>query len=344
MASLALTLLRGAARSPFKRPRPDAPLPGPTTARVRTGIDHLVAYERLCGFAAGQGGGRSADGGGPAGGDPLPPTYPHVLAFPQTMRLMAARDFPLPLLGLVHTSVEIVQHRAPLPDDELELTTYARSLAPHRRGTEAMITTSARVHGETVWESHSTYLSRHRTTADHQEADRTTADHPETDHPAPAPAKAPGAPLPARADWRLPADLGRRYAAVSGDRNPIHLHAATARLFGFPRAIAHGMWTVARCVAEHSGLGAVDEPLYVSAEFKAPVLLPGAVTYAAEGAAFELRGATGATEATEATEATGRVHVTGSVTRTAPPSDRRDPPRRSSSGSPRPGSRTRTAR
>ncbi|MFD9885123.1 MaoC family dehydratase [Streptomyces alboflavus] len=323
MASLALTLLRGAALSPFKRPRPDAPLPGPTTARVRTDIDHLVAYERLCGFAAGQGigtsTGRSADGAGATGADPLPPTYPHVLAFPQTMRLMAARAFPLPLLGLVHTSVAIVQHRAPLPDEELELTAYARRLTPHRRGTEVTITTTATVAGETVWESHSTYLSRHRTSAE---------------HPQQTPAPTPGAPLPARAEWHLPADLGRRYATVSGDRNPIHLRPATARPFGFPRAVAHGMWTFARCVAEHSGIAVGDEPLYLSAEFRAPVLLPGTVTYAAEGAAFELRGAA---------ESGGRVHVTGSVTRTAPPSDRRDPPRRSSSGSPRPGSRTPTA-
>ena len=49
--------------------------------------------------------------------------------------------------------------------------------------------------------------------------------------------------------WRLPADLGRRYAAVSGDHNPIHLYPLTAKAFGFPRQIAHGMWTKARCVA-----------------------------------------------------------------------------------------------
>ena len=54
--------------------------------------------------------------------------------------------------------------------------------------------------------------------------------------------------------WRLPGDLGRRYAAVSGDHNPIHLYPLTAKAFGFPRQIAHGMWSKARCVA------ALDEP------------------------------------------------------------------------------------
>ncbi|EPH39416.1 MaoC/PaaZ C-terminal domain-containing protein [Streptomyces aurantiacus] len=275
MTSLALTLVRGAVSSPFKRPRPDAPLPGARTDRVRVDVARLVAYERLCGFAAERG------GGGGAGDDPLPVTYPHVLAFPQTMRLMAARDFPLPLLGLVHTSVEIVQHRAPLPGDELELTTYAAKLAPHRRGTEATVVTHAGVDGAPVWESRSTYLSRHRRPTD------------TTSVPAP-----PAEPLPARADWRLPEDLGRRYAAVSGDRNPIHLHPLTARPFGFPRAIAHGMWTFARCVAEHrrearTTTSSVDGTLYLAAEFRSPVLLPGVVTYAADGEAFELRGPSG---------------------------------------------------
>ena len=49
--------------------------------------------------------------------------------------------------------------------------------------------------------------------------------------------------------WKLPGDLGREYAAVSGDHNPIHLYPLTAKAFGFPRQIAHGMWTKARCVA-----------------------------------------------------------------------------------------------
>ncbi|NEE34966.1 hypothetical protein G3M53_57270, partial [Streptomyces sp. SID7982] len=147
--------------------------------------------------------------------------------------------------------------------------------------------TEARVGGELVWESRSGYLSRHATA----DADA-------------SPRSAPDAvgDLPAVAEWRLPGDLGRRYGAVSGDRNPIHLHPLTARLFGFPRAIAHGMWTAARCLAE-AGDGA--EIRSVRAEFRAPVLLPATVTYAADptGGSFALRGAK------------GRVHLVGTVTR-----------------------------
>lgn len=37
----------------------------------------------------------------------------------------------------------------------------------------------------------------------------------------------------ANAVWRVSADVGRRYATVSGDVNPIHLSALAARALGF---------------------------------------------------------------------------------------------------------------
>ncbi|MGV9248452.1 MaoC family dehydratase [Streptomyces sp. NPDC003710] len=250
-------LARGALLSPFKRPRPDAPFPRVRLLLPGVRIDsgRLAAYERVCGF--------------PTGAEALPATYPHVLGFPLALRIMASRRFPLPLVGLVHTSVEITQ-RAPLaPDEEYDIGVRVRELLPHRRGTEAVVVTEVHAGERLVWESASTYLARHRTTA-----------------PAGAPPSGRSV-LPALAEWRLADDVGRRYAAVSGDRNPIHLHPLTARPFGFPRAIAHGMWTVARCLAEQSAAGAA---VHLRAEFRAPVLLPGTVTYAADGGRFELRG------------------------------------------------------
>ncbi|MDX6361451.1 MAG: hypothetical protein QOC85_454 [Streptomyces sp.] len=280
--ALAPVLLGGALLSPFKRPRPGGDADVPRTrlvlGGVRIDLARLAAYERVCGFAT--------------GADALPVTYPHVLGFPLAMRLMAARTFPLPLLGLVHTSVEITRHRGLAATGEYELAVHVAELTPHRRGTEAVVVTEMSAGDRVVWESRSTYLARHRTTE---------APRPERDTQAREPARAitpsrPHEPAPAIATWRLGKDVGRRYAVVSGDRNPIHLHPLTARLFGFPRAIAHGMWTVARCLAEHPA----DGPVHVRAEFKAPVLLPSTVTYAAKGPAFELRGGQ-------------RLHLTGEV-------------------------------
>ncbi|MEV8228818.1 MaoC/PaaZ C-terminal domain-containing protein [Streptomyces sp. NPDC079167] len=280
MTGLSLSLVRGAVTSPFKRAgRPGATLP-PAREVIpprRTAPGPLTAYSRVCGFAE-QG--------------PLPLTYPHVLGFPPAMRLMTDRSFPLPVLGLVHTWIEITGHRVLHPSDELELTVYAAGLTPHRRGTEVTMVTEARLAGELVWESRSGYLSRHATGA------------PASPSKAP-PETPPEAPpeLPAVADWRLPADLGRRYGAASGDRNPIHLHPLTARLFGFPRHIAHGMWTVARCLAEAgdgSDAGRGGRISSVRADFRAPVLLPSTVTYASDGTAFQVRGGS-------------RVHLTGTA-------------------------------
>lgn len=281
---LALTLARGALTSPLKRGvHADAELPATRIGGpVRIDPARLAAYARICGFP---------------GDGPLPLPYPHVLGFPLVMRLMAARRFPLPLLGLVHTRIEITGHQPLYPEDMPVLTVHAEALTPHRRGTEVTIVTRAHRDDDLVWESRSGYLARHRTSSEtdrpapgtrHRTSYDTGRRAPETGltatgHPAPDER------LPAVGTWQLPADLGRRYGAASGDRNPIHLHPLTARAFGFPRAIAHGMWTFARCLAES------DSPRLTaaSAEFRAPVLLPASVTYAAEpagsGTAFQLR-------------------------------------------------------
>jgi acyl dehydratase len=190
---------------------------------------------------------------------------------------------------------------------------YAEELRPHHRGTEAVVVTEARLDGEVVWRDRSAYLARHRTDlARHR-----------TDDSEPAAVPAAREPLPVVEEWALGADLGRRHAAVSGDYNPIHLYALTARPLGFRRPIAHGMWTFARCLAMAPAPGA---PVVARAEFRAPVLLPGTVTYAAEGDAFELR--SGGREGSGpkgswgggpeggwggGPEGGGRVHVTGSL-------------------------------
>lgn len=282
--TLARVLARGAAGSLRKRPAAGrARLPEQRLVLPAAVIDaeRLARYAEVCGFP---------------GTGPLPVTYPHILGFPLAMRLMAARDFPFPLLGLVHTGIEVVQQRPLHAEDRPEIRVHTEGAAPHRRGTAFDVVTQARLAGEEVWRSRSTYLCRHR-----------------TEEPSPASEDAPkhqGAPLPATASWDLPGDLGRRYAAASADRNPIHLHPLTARLFGFPRAIAHGMWTFARCLAQAAAEdGRASKQLTAVAEFKAPVLLPGAVTYGREGEAFELRGGRDG----------GRLHLTGRVASSAGP-------------------------
>jgi acyl dehydratase len=135
-------------------------------------------------------------------------------------------------------------------------------LTPHPRGVSVTIHTEARAGGDTVWAQSSTMLHR--------------GEH-DPDAPTP-PGPPPTGELPAGARWRLPADLGRRYAAVSGDRNPIHLHGLTAKPFGFARPLAHGMWTHARCLA---ALGPqLPDAVTIEVAFRRPLLLPAVVSFA----------------------------------------------------------------
>jgi MaoC like domain len=81
------------------------------------------------------------------------------------------------------------------------------------------------------------------------------------------------------ADWAVPQDTGRRYAALSGDCNPIHLWPWSARLFGFKKPIAHGMYSVAKTQALiENSLGKPVTSL--AATFIKPALLPGHVQLA----------------------------------------------------------------
>ncbi len=84
--------------------------------------------------------------------------------------------------------------------------------------------------------------------------------------------------------WGAPTGIGRRYAQVSGDFNPIHLFDSTARLFGFKHAIAHGMWSLARSTASLAP-NAGNHPMSVDVRFIKPLLLPGEVELAVQPAA-----------------------------------------------------------
>ncbi|MGA8978755.1 MAG: MaoC/PaaZ C-terminal domain-containing protein, partial [Pedococcus sp.] len=188
-----------------------------------------------------------------------PHTYPHVLGFPLQVQLMADRAFPLPLPGLVHLENRITVHRQLTADDRLALTVHADDLRPHAKGTLVDLVTEVDVDGERVWEGRSTYLRRGNGDA--------VAGAGEAAPPLPD-----GPPVGV---LRLPEGLGRAYAAVSGDVNPIHLHALSAKAMGFPRAIAHGMWTAARTLAS---LGpASNGPSTSAVWFRKPVLLPSTV-------------------------------------------------------------------
>jgi acyl dehydratase len=264
-------LLPGASRLPWvagsAKDVPDVVL---ALANVRIDPERVAAYAQVCGFAA---------------TEPLPPTYLHVLAFPLHMALMTDGRFPLAPVGLVHVANRIDQQRAISAQERLELRVWATPLRSHPRGRTFAVVSQAFSEDELVWEEHSTMLHRQRS-AHGAGAGGGTEEQIE-----PLPLQTPGS------EWRLAGDLGRRYGAVSGDRNPIHLHPLTAKALGFPRAIAHGMWTKARCVAALAAppREPLPQALRVDVRFRRPILLPASVDFASraegDGVRFGVRDA-----------------------------------------------------
>jgi acyl dehydratase len=212
--------------------------------------DAVAAYAKVCGFCL---------------RDHLPPTYPHVLAFPLHMALMSDGAFPFGAVGLVHVANKITQHRRLGVGEALDLRVQATKLKPHPKGKAFDVVTEARVGRQIAWESTSTFLRRGK--GDPGAASGEAFPIVDED-------------VPASAEWRLGGDLGRRYAAVSGDRNPIHMHSLTAKPLGFPAAIAHGMWTKARALAALEPR--LPDAFAVDVRFRRPILLPAKVEFATQ--------------------------------------------------------------
>lgn len=256
--------------------RPGSLTPARVRVRgVRADAEHLSAYQHLVG--------ESAD-------DALPPGFVHVLAFPLAMALLADDDVPLPLLGMVHLTNRITQHRSLRLDEALDLTVGTAQLRPHRSGVAVdVVAQAAPSGGDVVWEGVSTYLAKGYRIAEDGQPDEARgsigpggeAGPSETDGVGPGgdtarpdrPAFTP--PVPTGL-WRLDPEVARRYAAVSGDRNPIHLSSLAAKAFGFPRRIAHGMYTASRAMAD-VGPRLRGDAFTWSVEFARPVLLPSKV-------------------------------------------------------------------
>jgi acyl dehydratase len=210
------------------------------------------------------------------GSELLPSGYLHVLAFPLVTSVMVRGDYPLPLLGTVHVANDASLLRPVALGDVLDVRAWAERLRPHRRGVQLDMVAEIRVAGELAWRGVSTYLSRgYALPEPRPDDDALVVKDPVAEDRAPEGTWTP--PLPT-ARWVLPAGTGRAYGAISGDRNPIHLSALAAKAFGFPRAIAHGMYTAARALAEVGS--ARGETYRWTVAFGKPVLLPSTVDVA----------------------------------------------------------------
>jgi len=224
-------------------PRGDR-LPDRALAATGVGIDRasVAAYCALTGLRY---------------GDHVPLTYPFVLSFPTVMQMLTGFDFPFPAMGALHVVNEITALRPIAVTDTLGITVRAGNLREHRKGLLADLTTEVRIGNETAWQQVSTFLHQQRTSL--------------SDQPKPPPPKPGRLPAP-NAVLSITPSVIRRYAAVGGDRNPIHTSVVAARLFGFPGVIAHGMYSAAAVLANIEGH--LPDRVRYSVKFGKPVVLP----------------------------------------------------------------------
>ncbi len=207
--------------------------------------DHLAAY---C-HATGQ-----------RFGDALPLTYPFVLSFPLAMQLVVARDFPFVAVGAVHAENVIERTREISVAEPLDFQTHIENLREHPKGLLVDAITEVSVGRELVWRQVTTFLHQQRTSL---------SGGPK---PEPKPDEVPPPPL---RTLRVDQKMINRYAAASGDHNPIHTSALGAKAFGFPKPIAHGMWSAANILANLEGR--IPEKTTYAVKFGKPILLPATV-------------------------------------------------------------------
>ena len=266
----ALRTLWRIARSLAKRPGRDlhgALGPAARVENVRLAHEDIAPYAALCGFERGT----------------VPITFPHMLAFPLHVRLMTRDAFPFPIMGAIHLENSITQQATLVAGDELDIEAKPIRLLRHNHGQLVEVETTATRDGQPVWDSRSLYLFR-------------GARGDVGDPYIPSALTDASSNLDERGRWALPESIGRSYARVSGDWNPIHLSRPTAKLFGLRKSVAHGMWMKARAVASVTApLLASHRVASVTVAFRTPAFLPGAARLFAGMAAtdniFEVRDA-----------------------------------------------------
>ena len=216
---------------------------------------NLDDYRKICGFTK---------------NGKLPLTYFAVLSQALQMNMMVKEPFPFAMLGLVHVENSVTQYRPIGERETVTMSVTFDNLRDHSQGQQFDFVTVVKSQEDVIWEGTSTYLSRSKK-PDGNASDRSK--------PRPIAVKPMVDEKGAHKIFEVPEDIGRRYAFISGDFNLIHLHPLSARAFGFPKAIAHGMWSKAKCLAM---MGDLPDSCTAEVSFKLPIYLPSEVELIAE--------------------------------------------------------------
>lgn len=230
-------------RALLKRPTPSAT--GFADARYqleRIDCGHVRRYRQAFGLT----------------GDAIPLTFLYLLAQRAQLAAMLDRPIPFRIPGLIHVENRLTMHGPVSADAPLALMTSLRLPPAAPNGAlSCVLETRAHDGDRLAFSCDSTYMIRRGSRSSRGDA--------------PQPEAQSGTVL---GQWKIAPDAGRRYAALSGDWNPIHLWPWSARLMGMKQPIIHGAHTLAHaCALLEAGAGAPIESVWC--RFRQPIALGG---------------------------------------------------------------------
>ena len=201
-------------RALLKRPaRASAGQVGATWRLDRIDADYVRRYNTAFGFR----------------NDAVPLTFLYLLAQRAQLATMLTKPIPFRIPGLIHVENRLAMHGPVVLDAPLALTTSLQLPPPAANGALHAVLETRAFDGERLaFSCDSTYLIRRGN---------------RSGRAAPPPEELSGQAL---GGWTVAHDAGRRYAALSGDWNPIHLWPWSARLMGMRTPIIHGAHTLAK--------------------------------------------------------------------------------------------------
>lgn len=194
--------------------------------------------------------------------DFVPATYLHIISMPTHLKLLTLKETGLALFGLIHLSNIIKQYRNIRKTEIINIKTKFGELYSHEKGQAIEISTQIFVQSELVWESSTIFLKKGKK-GNGPEYLAKPIDLTESF---------------TKEWWSFPYFLGQKYAFVSGDFNPIHLFPLSAKIFGMPKHIAHGMYSKAKilgCLTKDLKTDRFEIGVY----FKLPIYLPAKIVF-----------------------------------------------------------------